>query len=155
MMFILMTFPGIILKKILQIIIYKYYDRVTCQHVIAHTLSQSICIVLFPFLINSIICAMLIVPFSIAMQSHYVTLDHNWRLIDFLCVWIGGSVGCHTIPTENDLDPIIKSIYIQKSDIWLNKSIKLIRFCTEEGMRPLSSIGYTALLLFLVGKLLI
>ena len=168
------SFPGIVLQEVMHKIICLYYNVPTFKRMyfftakdnqenipslIVYTTRQAKNIMLFPFLINSYICVLLMIPWSINSGAYHL-ISTNFEFINFLCLWIGFSAGYYAIPEKTDLDIIKKLTPSEQPNIWSyinNCFITLFstsRFCLL-GIRFICRIIYVLLLTFLVYRLLI
>lgn len=168
------SFPGIVLQEIMHKIICLYYNVPTFKrmylftaqenqenipHFIVYTTRQAKNIMLFPFLINSCLCILLMMPWSINSSAHNL-IPTNYGFINFLCFWIGISAGYYAIPEKIDLDRIKKLAPIEQSDMWSYINNCFITLFSVSrfgifGVRFICRITYVILLMFLMHKLLI
>jgi|SRR3989339_443152 len=128
----LVSFPGIVLQEVMHKIICWYYNVPTFKrrylftkkenqdnipHSIVYTTTQSKYILFFPFLMNSFLCILLMIPWHINSSAYYL-IPTNFELLDFLCSWISLSAGYYAIPEKVDLDIIKKLSPMEQSNIW-------------------------------------
>lgn len=127
----LLTFPGVIWHEIahrffcdlMKVPVYdvRYFEisRESSGYVIhGHTdsLAASFLICSGPFIINTILCALITFPACFS----FITLgasDHEWPFI--LCMWIGISIGAHAFPSVQDTKELTRLLKQSKVNFLL------------------------------------
>lgn len=97
-------------------------------HEPARNISQSFFISFGPFIINSLLCMLLTLPFALC----YTELQVPSHPVYWLLEWIGLSAGLHAFPSRQDADIFMQDVqkFGGKHNIFL-PIVGLLRFCSS------------------------
>ncbi len=117
---------------------------------------QALFITLFPLLLNSFVCLLLIIPGIVSYQMHGLILGHPLECFFVLySSWIGITAGFYAITSKEDIDKLLDFTNIEESNIWLNLGIYLIMLFSFPAIGALCRIGYVLSLAMLINTLII
>lgn len=135
------TFPGVFVHEfahrffcdIMQVPVYdiRYFKWGKNDDSVGHVIHEApanirsaILIGLAPLLINSVLCVMLILPCII----HFFVLQAGLNIFWAIQMWLAFSIGVHAIPSDTDMNGILKSLHRFEARKGLIYTIKICTY---------------------------
>jgi hypothetical protein len=121
----LLTFPGVILHEVahrffcdvqgVSVFAIDYFSAGSkvAGHVIhqpTDSLRKAFLIGIAPYIVNSVICMLLTVPYGVSFNlgTHFMLDEHSLLLwLQGIVAWVGFSAGFHAIPSNQDVKGLV------------------------------------------------
>ncbi len=160
----LVTFPGVIIHEfahqffadLCKVKVFEvcYFRRGNPAGYVIHErindLKAAFLISVGPFIINTILCAILTFPANFPV---FMLADDKANFVFYILVWLGFSIGMHAFPSQEDMDGLISAVSESKNN---NILLILAKFFAVifKTANSLSRIWFDLIYAYLIAQIL-
>lgn len=160
----LLTFPGVMLHEIahrfmcdlqdVPVYAINYFSAGSkiAGHVVhqpTNSFRKALLIAIAPFIVNSLICILLTVPYGISFHlgTHFILDSHSLLLwTQGIIAWVGFSAGFHAIPSDQDVKGLVDKAQSEMVKIFTTFIMVACACCNAPYIGFLLKISYAYVL---------